>query len=483
MATTRTAPDIETIALIAHLMRRAGFGATRDQLETLAKMGYDTTVDELLHPSEVRYMPDDLLRRYHMDYADLRANPTSSSHWIYRMVTTSAPLEEKIALLWHRIFATGQTKLIQGKVIVTQIDMFRKYGMGSFRELLLQLSRDPAMILWLDNQDNHNGAVNENYGREILELFSMGVGNYTEEDIKECSRAFTGWSIANPEYMAIKMRNNTARPFGYIAWQYQYNADDHDEGDKTFLGQTGNFNGEDVIDIICKQPATARFVARHLYHQFVADEPPVPRWPHVDPVDPEAIQALVDAYFESDYNIGAMLEVLFRSDFFKAESARFARVKSPIELVIGTLRLAGGFQQPTYEVYDASLAAGYMGQAILNPPTVEGWQGGDEWITTGSVVQRVNYASKIIGDTSRPGVQAIIKRIRNAATEKPLTPAALVDLALELVGPLTPPDETRQGLVDFANARGDLAPDDPELEQKISELLQLIVATREYQMA
>ena len=480
MATAKIGSDI---ALIAHLMRRAGFGATRDQLETLAEMGYDATVEELLRPTEVRYMPDDLLRRYHMDYADLRANPTSSSHWIYRMVTTSAPLEEKIALLWHRIFATGQTKLIQGKVIVTQIDMFRKFGMGSFRELLIQLSRDPAMILWLDNQDNHRGAINENYGREILELFSMGVGNYTEEDIKECSRAFTGWSIANPEYMSIKMRNNTARPFGYIAWQFQYNADDHDEGDKTFLGQTGNFNGEDVIDIICEQPATARFVARHLYHHFVADEPPVPQWPHVEPVDPEAIQTLADAYFESNYNIGAMLEVLFHSDFFKAESARFARVKSPIELVIGTLRLAGGYQQPTYDVYEASMASGYMGQAILNPPTVEGWQGGEEWITTGSVVQRVNYASKIIGDTSRPGVRSIIQRIRNAAADAPLTPAALVDLALELIGPLSPPEESRQGLVDFANAQGDLSPDDPKLEQKISELLQLIVATREYQMA
>jgi uncharacterized protein (DUF1800 family) len=172
--------------------------------------------------------------------------------------------------------------------------------------------------------------------------------------------------------MAIKMRNNSARPFGYVAWQYQYNVDDHDEGDKTFLGQTGNFNGEDIIDIICEQPATAAFVARHLYHQFVADEPPVPQWPHVEPKDPEAIRILVDAYFESSYNIGTMLEILFHAEFFKSESALFTRVKSPIELVVGTLRLAGGFDKPTYEVYDASAAASYMGQSILNPPSVEG---------------------------------------------------------------------------------------------------------------
>ena len=126
--------------------------------------------------------------------------------------------------------------------------------------------------MWLDNQDNHKGSINENYGREILELFSMGVGNYSEEDIKECSRAFTGWRVVNPDYMSIKMRNNTARPYGYIAWQFEYDDADHDHDDKTFLGETGDFNGEDVVAIICRQEATARFIARHLYHFFVADE-------------------------------------------------------------------------------------------------------------------------------------------------------------------------------------------------------------------
>jgi len=273
MVITETGSDL---ALIAHLMRRAGFSATRDELETYAAQGYDATVEWLLHPPEERtYLPDDILRRYHHDFQDIRTNGSSSSYWIYRMVTTNAPLEEKVALFWHRVFATAQTKLIQAKPILSQLDMLRKYGMGSFRELLVQLSKDPAMILWLDNQDNHNGAINENYGREILELFSMGAGNYSEEDIKECSRAFTGWSIANMDYMAMKMRNNTARPYGYIDWQFEYKPDDHDNGEKTFLGKTGNFNGEDVIDIICEQSATARFISRLLYHSFVADEPPV----------------------------------------------------------------------------------------------------------------------------------------------------------------------------------------------------------------
>ncbi|NQW18640.1 MAG: DUF1800 domain-containing protein [Chloroflexi bacterium] len=481
MVTTQTTSDL---ALIAHLLRRAGFGATRDELEAYAANGYDATVEGMLHPpAERSYLPDDILRRYHHDFQDIRTNGSAASYWIYRMVTTNAPLEEKVALFWHRVFATAQTKLIQGKPILSQLDMFRKYGMGSFREILIQISKDPAMILWLDNQDNHNGAINENYGREILELFSMGVGNYTEEDIKECSRAFTGWTIANTDYMAMKMRNNTARPYGYIDWHFEYRPDDHDEGEKTFLGKTGNFNGEDVIDIICEQPATAQFIARLLYHSFVADEPPVPQWPLVAPKDPAAIQLLTDSYFESDYNIGAMLKTLFTSDFFKDESAHFARVKSPVELVVGTLRQAGGFDGPTYDVYASAAACGYMGQALLNPPSVEGWQGGDDWINTGTVVERVNFACDLIGDTTKSGVQAIIARLRRDLEGVMPTPELLVDHCVDLVGPMSVPHETRDVLVDFAAEQGDVDLSTGDGEAAVAALLQLIVSTREYQLA
>ena len=157
------------------------------------------------------------------------------------MVQTQAPLREKMCLFWHRVFATAATKLIQARMVASQLDMFRDHGMGSFQNLLLRLSRDPAMMMWLDNQDNHKGSINENYGREILELFSMGVGNYTEDDIKECARAFTGWRVVNPDYMSIRMRNNTARPYGYIAWQFEYDDTDHDHDEKTFLGPSRGF--------------------------------------------------------------------------------------------------------------------------------------------------------------------------------------------------------------------------------------------------
>ena len=422
-----------------------------------------------------------------MDQSDLRGQPSAAAHWIYRMVQTDSPLREKMCLFWHRVFATAATKLIQARVVVNQIDMIREYGMGSFRDLLLQLSRDPAMLMWLDNQDNHKGSINENFGREILELFAMGVGNYTEEDIKECTRAFTGWRVVNPDYMSIKMRNNTARPYAYISWQFEYDDDDHDHGQKTLLGEVGDFNGEDAVDIICRQEATPRFVARHLYHFFVEDEPPVPQWPHTPPRNPEAIEMMTEAYFSSGYSIKEMLRTMFNSDFFKSESSRFARIKSPAEMVVGTMRLAGGQELPSTETYAAAATCAYMGQGLLNPPSVEGWQGGSEWINTGVYVHRINFASKVLSDPDRPGTRAIIDRVRDAAGGASLSPSRLVDLCLEVLGPLNVLESTRTGLIEHASKNGGLSFADKEsaaeADKAVVAILQLVVSTQEYQTA
>ena len=210
------------LALFAHLMRRAGFSATRDELESCVEQGYEATVDELLTPGDPGNMPDDIIRRYHVDQNELRQLDGAGAYWIYRMITTKNPLEEKIALFWHGLFATGYAKLNQARTLLNQIDMFRSSGLGSFRDLLVDLSKDPAMIIWLDNNENHNGAINENYGRELLELFSMGIGNYSEDDIKDCARAFTGWTLRNQEYMAMRASKDSIWPYGRIAWHYQY---------------------------------------------------------------------------------------------------------------------------------------------------------------------------------------------------------------------------------------------------------------------
>jgi len=475
------------LGLTAHLLRRAGFGATPAEMDRFSGMDYDEIVDSLLNFDEPDYIPQDFISRFHKDQSDLRLAEGARAHWIYRMVMTDTPLREKMCLFWHRIFATAGTKLIQNRVVVNQINMFRTKGIGRFDDLLLALSKDPAMIMWLDNQDNHGTSINENYGREILELFSMGVGNYDEDDIKETARAFTGWSVVNPEYMSIKMRNNTVRPYGYISWQYQYDSEDHDDGEKTILGETGNWNGEDAVRIICENKATAEYIARHLYHFFVADEVPVPQWPHESPRDPKAIQSMVDAYFQSEHSIKSMLEIMFKSDFFKSQSARYARIKSPAEMVVGTMRLAGPIQLPSDETYYAQAVCSNMGQALLGPPSVEGWQGGNEWINTGTYVERINFASKVLNNPDKLGVRDIIDRIKVNLGTGAITSDELVSACLEVLGPVDVSVTTENRLKVFAGKYQELGWQDEisyeQFDKAALSVIQLIVCTQEYQTA
>ena len=468
----------QNIALIAHLMRRAGFGATRDELEALDARSYEAIVEELLHPEpSLTSTPEDedLVRRYHVDQNSLLILDSAQAYWIFRMVNTSRPLEEKIALFWHGLFATGYTKLNQPKVILSQIDMFRRRGLGSFRDLLVEISKDPAMIFWLDNKDNHKDAVNENYGREILELFTMGVGNYTEDDVRQSSRAFTGWNIHNSDFHAVRTNQDSVWPYGRIDWQYEYRPEDHDNGEKQFLGQVGDHNGEDVIDIICRHPATARFIARHLYNFFVADEPQVPAWDTVPPRDPHAIETLAQAFVESGYNIRATLRVLFNSNFFKEST--FAKVKSPVEMVVGTARTAGGFEFPNVVDIQLALQPAQMGQQVLDPPSVEGWHTGVEWVNTASLVKRVNFAVGQFSDTTKPGVNSMIDRI--ASSNGNLSPDDLVESCLDILGPMSVSEKSRDELVQqAADEKGNQT-----TENRIRAMLQMIVSTREYQMA
>ncbi len=473
-------------------MRRAGFGAAREKLDELVGQGYEATVESLLRAvNNPTRLTDNLIRRYHPEYSGMMGNLSAGANWMYRMVSTDAPLREKIGLMWHGIFATGYSKLANGKVLHDQIRMFERHGMGSFKNLLIEVSKDPAMIVWLDNTENHNGSVNENYGRELLELFSMGVGNYTEHDVKEAARAFTGWTIANTEYMTLKSARDSVWPYGRLSFHFEYKADDHDNGEKEFLGHRGNLNGEDIVNIICEQPATAAFLSRHLYSFFVADEPPVPEWPYKAPRDPDAIDALSEVYFESDYNIAEMLRFLFKSDFFKSEKARYQRVKSPAELMAGVLRLTGEFDRPKVDMNPTSMQTNYMGQWLLNPPSVEGWHWGTEWIDSGALVERVNFASERLGNLESPGVQALVDRILSGSTTE-ITAEETVQRALDQLSVTSVSDKTRSALLDFAKAQLDQpgaspqnesnASDNPE-RQRVANVLKLVGATPEFQRA
>jgi uncharacterized protein (DUF1800 family) len=353
-----------------------------------------------------------------------------------------------------------------------EFDMFRAQGLGSFRELLQSLARDPAMVFYLDNCMSHKGAINENWGRELLELFSLGVGmdgkdNYSEDDVKEAARAFTGWTVTSaiPRY-----------PYGRYETRFIYDPDDHDDAAKTFLGETGNFNGQDIVDIIVRQPGAARFVARHLYNFFVADEPQVPAWKDTPPRDPEAIKILEDEYFRSNYDIGSMLRVLFNSDFFK--NSRFTKVKSPAETVVGTMRLVGDFTTPKPGMNALTLNIRYMGQDLMNPPTVEGWHTGKEWIDSGTLVERINFTADQVGNTAHPGVQAIINRLR--AQGATLSPEALVEGCLDNLGAYEITDDTRAQLIELARSEGEIRTSGPQFDQRVAQMLQSMVATTEY---
>ena len=462
------------IDLMAHLMRRAGFGASRSELERLSAMGYENVVDQLLHPEKQPELDKFEFYRYFPE-AEL---PGSYFHvqmdWLHTMRNGSRPLQEKMALFWHHVFATGASKVNQGFVIAAQVDLFRRLGMGSYRELLLEVAKNPAMIFWLDNQENVKRAPNENWGRELLELFSIGVGSYTEKDVYEASRAFTGWSFRS---------NESSWRWGQFGWRFDYRPEEHDAKEKSFLGHRGRFNGEDIIEIVLRQPACARFIARHLYSFFVADEPPVPRWTIEPPRDPAAVDMLAETLIASGYEMKPLLRLLFHSDFFK--KATFQRVKSPAEVVVGTLKLTGDLDGTDIGWRKIPLEGTYMGQDLLNPPSVEGWHTGREWINSGALVRRVNFVADYVRDTELPGIQDIVRRITSDGTA--ITVETLVDRCLDLMGPVEVSEETRASLIRKCGGDGEVSWETEEdyagVSRRIGELLALIAGTREYQFA
>ena len=462
-------------ALVAHLMRRAGFGATPAELDALTSdKTYEEIVDNLVNPERFPELDQSYIDRYYGG----EAVAVHVGKWMYRMVNSQRPLEEKMSLFLHHIFPVAWGKSEHGPSLYNEIDMFRKVGMTDMRTILLELSKDPAMIFWLDNNENHKDEINENYGRELLELFSMGVGNYTEDDIKAASKAFTGWTFRQPLSLY---------PVGHHNAEFVFDPDDHDYGEKTFLGQTGNFDGEDIIDIIVKQRATARFISRHLYNFFVEDEVQVPSWATEAPKDEAAIERLSDTFLQTGGQIRPVLKELFNSDFFK-NATEFKKVKSPTELVAGVLKQTGEFNAPTPGIHqfaittlNGSLFEGpmaIMGQRLMNPPTVEGWHTGHEWIDSGTLSERVGFVESQFEDLSKPGVKDMVDRVGSLDDD----PSRIVDRCLDILGGINVSESTYASLVAYAeelNSIGDEADD----SVGVHNLLQMTASTVDYQFA
>ncbi|HIN71427.1 MAG TPA: DUF1800 domain-containing protein, partial [Dehalococcoidia bacterium] len=457
-------------ALVAHLMRRAGFGATPAELDTLAQeQTYEDIVEDLVNPERFEELDEAYIDRYYS------GEPVALhvGKWLYRMVNTRRPLEEKMALFLHHIFPVAWGKSEHGPSLYTEIAMFRRVGLMDMKTILLELSRDPAMIFWLDNNENHKDEINENYGRELLELFSMGVGNYTEDDIKAASRAFTGWTFRQPLSLY---------PNGHYPAEFEFLEDDHDYDSKTFLGETGDFDGEDIIDIIVKQPATARFVSRHLYNFFVEDELQVPSWKTEPAKNEDAIAQLSKVFLETGGDMRAVLKEMFNSDWFKAATS-FKKVKSPTELIAGVLKQTGEFSYPVPGIQNfaitslnGSLVEGplaIMGQRLMNPPTVEGWHTGHEWIDSGTLSERVGFVERQFEDLSKPGVKDMVDRVGSLDDD----PSQLVDRCLDLLGSINVSEQTYDSLVAYAKELSSIENDDVEGSVGVHNLLQMTAST------
>jgi len=378
----------------AHLWRRAGFGAAPSDVETSMRSGMESSVDALLHPSgsEPSFpdFPDtaalyDPKQRYH----------TAQMWWLDRMLRTNRPLVEKMALFWHGHFATSMQKVLP-QYMVAQINLFRLQGLGNFRTLLLSVSKDPAMLIWLDNRYNVAQHPNENYARELMELFTLGLGNYTEDDVKEAARAFTGWTL------------DKTGAFVFVEKL-------HDAGDKTFLGQTGPFDGTGIVNIVTAQPVHQRFICRKLLEFFVYSDP-----------EPELIEGLAQVYALSGYDTAKVVGTILRSNVFYSDRAYRALPKSPVEYTIGLLKYLEVAQVPD----DIPAWLARMGQSPLAPPSVKGWDGGPAWISTATMLARFNFVNRLVNAQPKPATAQMQSVMPVMAGTQPQAPASATFAAL-----------------------------------------------------
>ena len=397
----------------AHLLERAGFGGTPEDVERLAGITPEAAVRQLVHYQDVQavdnsHLPafdesgvfDPTLDPFPKSRADavriarahgeamgvkvklggdrplqpvvdrffywLRADALemrrAGQWWAKRMLVTHRPLQEKLALFWHGHFATSDVKVRDYRRLLKQLELFWRHGNGNFRDLLIGVAQDPAMLVYLDAGENIKGHPNENFGREILELFTMGVGNYTETDIREASRAFTGWSHTGLDFVVQSKL--------------------HDGDNKTFLGQTGKYDGVDIIDIVLQQDVTAQFIAAKLYRYFVREDP-----------SPALVMQLGAIFRDKKYAIAPLLSTIFLSRDFYSPLAYGTQIKSPVHLVISTYRKLGLTDIPGVPDFNATTRD--LGQELFYPPNVAGWEGGRSWITPALLLERGNFARAV----------------------------------------------------------------------------------------
>ena len=445
-----------------HLFRRAAFGASWPELEAALRDGPEAAVDRLLEGGAGQEDFDRVMDALAPETSQFQAQEANDGSlqawWLHRMIQTTHPLREKLVLFWHDHFATSVLKVRQPALMTQQNILIRKHALGKFGPFLLEMSRDPAMLIWLDSNSNARGRPNENYARELMELFSLGVGHYAEADVREAARAFTGWHTDGRKFT--------------------FNRAQHDGGPKVVLGRSGPLDGGDVVRIVLEEPAAARFLVRKLYRAFVSEgEPPPDR----------LIEPLADRYRSSGYDTADLVRTVLRSRLFYSGQAFRQRVKGPVEYVVGMLRALeakpveaaqqgmGGSPVPTL----ARLMDG-LGQTLFAPPNVKGWPGGEAWLNSATLLARHNLAWKVVQGPQAPlGVRVNpASLVRKYAARR--DPEGQVDFLLDAL--LQPGEGEVDGrrkrkLVEFLSPGGSVP------EDRLRETVHAALLMPEYQLA
>jgi uncharacterized protein (DUF1800 family) len=409
--------------LAAHLFRRAGFGATSAELDDAVKAGPAATIDKLFAAAAAPATGPSPFAKEMSGLGQAMMNTGNpqqlSAWWLYRMVGTPAQLLEKATLFWHGHFATSAAKVTESRLMMEQNELLRRLALGPFEDMVQAISRDPAMLIYLDSTTNRRIRPNENYARELMELFCLGVDQYTETDIKQIARAFTGWEVRRDR-------------FEFVAFQ-------HDTGQKTFLGRTGNFNGDDAVRIILDQPAAVHFIAGKLARYFVCEEPALP---------PELVEPLAQQLRSGGFRIGPLVRTMLSSNLFFSEHAVGRKVRSPVELGVGLLRSLEG----TADMFQLAQGLDGLEQAVFFPPNVKGWDGGRTWINSSTLLGRANLVHRLVlegvgrfGDDNK-GLAAVAAKY--GKTDAP----ALVDWLCELLVAVPVPPAARKTLIDLASS-------------------------------
>ncbi|HXG08280.1 MAG TPA: DUF1800 domain-containing protein [Gemmataceae bacterium] len=455
-----------------HLYRRAAFGAPLDRLREAVSRGLPATLEQLLHGE-----PDSEERLRFLEATGEKIAGQNNPYqlrgwWLYVMLHSGHPLREKMTLFWHNHFATSIAKVRWPQLMFKQNRLLRRHALGKFEPFLQAISKDPAMLKWLDSNSNVAGKPNENYARELMELFSLGVGNYTETDIREAARAFTGWHTTSEDASA----------------EFAFNPRFHDTGAKTIFGKTGNWNGDDVVRLCLEKPAAARFIARKLYHFFISE----------NAAPPDALlEPLADAFRQSDYDIAVLVRRMLGSRHFFSVYAYRQRIKSPVEFVLGAahdvLALVGPNPNLRQQILSPESLVGRvdaLGQQLFAPPNVKGWIHGRAWLNTTTVLARHNFAQALTAGSGRinleqppeqaPAVAPAPDPAAAIRRENLTDPVKIVALLADVLLQGDIPAPARARLVAFLQEG---KPEGNALDQRVRETVHAIMTMPEYQLA